>query len=71
VFVQVAALDSEAAAEPVADRARRMNYPVVVVKEGPWYKVRVGPFGNRTDANAALRRVQETLGGQPFIVTVR
>jgi hypothetical protein len=71
VFVQVAALDSEAAADPVADRARRMNYPVVVVKEGPWYKVRVGPFGNRTDANAALRRVRETLGGQPFIVTVR
>jgi hypothetical protein len=71
VFVQVAALDSEAAAEPVADRARRMNYPVVVVKEGQWYKVRVGPFGNRTDANAALRRVRETLGGQPFIVTVR
>jgi cell division septation protein DedD len=70
-FVQVAALPAAPPADEIAASLRRMNYEVVIVQEGGYHKVRAGPFPNRRDASAALARIRSSMGGQPFIVSVR
>ncbi|MEZ4585835.1 MAG: SPOR domain-containing protein [Gemmatimonadales bacterium] len=71
IYVQVGALDTPAAAEEAAAPLREAGLPVVIVREGPYHKVRVGPYANRTQANEALARIRGLVRTQPFIVTVR
>ncbi|MGE0552728.1 MAG: SPOR domain-containing protein [Gemmatimonadales bacterium] len=71
IYVQVGALDTPAAAEEAAAPLREAGLPVVIVREGPYHKVRVGPYAKRTQANEALARIRRLVRTQPFIVTLR
>jgi len=71
IYVQVGALDTPAAAEDAAVPLREAGFRVVIVVEGPYHKVRVGPYPRRAQANEALARIRRLVQTRPFIVTVR
>jgi cell division protein FtsN len=61
-FVQVASFQEEATAEGLRKRLAKKGYPVQVVpveiaKMGLWYRVRLGSFATREEAEAAQKRV--------------
>ena len=66
--VQVAAFKTAAETETTVSRLRELDYPTQVVQEGAWFKVRAGPFPDRTRAQQALTRISRSLGVQPFLV---
>lgn len=63
-FVQVAALRVEAEAAALRRRLAGKGYPVRVVVEDGFHKVRVGPYARRSDAQVVERRLkrEERLG---------
>jgi tetratricopeptide (TPR) repeat protein len=66
--VQVAAVGTAAAADEVMQRAHAAGYEPRVVREGGLFKVRVGRFRTRADAQQAQADLRRKLGGSPFIV---
>jgi hypothetical protein len=66
--VQVAAFKTAAETEGTVSRLKELDYPAQVVQEGAWFKVRAGPFPDRTRAQQALTRISRSLGVQPFLV---
>ena len=50
------------------DRARKAGFKGVIVKDGGYYKVRLGEYATRAEASAAAGKVKATLGGAPFVV---
>lgn len=66
--MQVAAFKTAAETESTVSRLRELDYPTQVAQEGAWFKVRAGPFPDRTRAQQALTRIGRTLGVQPFLV---
>ena len=71
-FVQISAVATQAAANTEGDRIKRAGYTPVVVREGGYYKLRVGAFRSREDAATALTQLKTRLGGnvRPFLVRV-
>ncbi|MGH7631028.1 MAG: SPOR domain-containing protein [Gemmatimonadales bacterium] len=70
--IQIAAVNTAAAADSIAARARAGGVDtVVVVREVPYYKVRVGSYATRTEAAAALPGVRARFRGAPFVVADR
>lgn len=70
--VQVAALRSEAEAAAIAQRLVQKGYPAYVVGPSPGapvsvYRVRVGKFPNRQDAEAVVRRLEQEEQFRPWI----
>ena len=62
--VQVGALRSEQPAQEIAKQLRAKNYPVTVsglrVSDAPlpWFRVRVGPYPDRAEANRVRQRLE-------------
>ncbi len=70
--IQIAAVNTPAAADSIAGRARAGGVDtVVVVREAPFYKVRVGSYATRAAAAAALPGVRARFRGAPFVVADR
>jgi cell division septation protein DedD len=66
--IQVAAVNTRAAADDIARRLKARGERAVVVVEKGLYKVRVGAYATRAAAAAAVPAVRAKLGGQPFVV---
>ena len=67
--VQVAAVRTAAAADRVMRDVRSAGYtPRVVRDDAGFFKVRVGRFRSRDQADRVRRALRESLGGTPFIV---
>ena len=66
--VQVAAVATPAAADDAANKAERLGYPAVIVRERGFYKVRAGGFATRPEAQAAVAKLKSGMGGSPFVV---
>ncbi|HET8622063.1 MAG TPA: SPOR domain-containing protein [Gemmatimonadales bacterium] len=70
--IQIAAVNSQAAADSIAERARKAGADtVVVVREAPYYKVRVGAYSTRAAAAAALPDARKRFHGSPFVAVDR
>ena len=50
------------------DRAKKAGFKGLIVREGAYYKVRLGAYANRAEATAAAAQVKAKLGGSPFVV---
>ena len=66
--VQIVAANSQEAADEMLDRAKQAGFKGVIVKEGGFFKVRLGEYANRAEASAAAAKVKAKLGGSPFVV---
>ncbi len=66
--IQVAAVNTRAAADSIAKRLKARGEDATVVADKGLYKVRVGAYPTRAAAAAALPAVRKKLGGQPFVV---
>lgn len=67
--VQVLAVKSAAQVDDVLTRLKVMGYDARVVRDtSGLFKVRVGRYGTREEAQRAQARLKARLGGQPFVV---
>ncbi len=66
--IQIAAVNTRAAADSIAKRVKAGGVEAVVAEEKGLYKVRVGTYPTRAAAQAALAGVRAKLGGQAFVV---
>jgi len=66
--IQVAAVNTRAAADSIAKRLKAGGLDSMVAAEKGLFKVRVGSYATRAAAAAALPGVRDKLGGQPFVV---
>ena len=47
---------------------QKAGFKGVIVKDGGYFKVRLGEYATRAEASAAAAKVKATLGGAPFVV---
>jgi hypothetical protein len=66
--IQIAAVNTRGAADSIAKRVNAAGLAAVVAAEKGLFKVRVGPYASRAQAQAALPSVRAKLGGKPFVV---
>ena len=67
--VQVLAVKSAAQVDEMLTRLKVMGFDARVVRDtSGLFKVRVGPYSTRQEAQQAQRRLKTRLGGQPFVV---
>jgi cell division septation protein DedD len=66
--IQIAAVNTRGAADSIAKRVNAAGFAAVVAAEKGLFKVRVGPYASRAQAQAALPSVRAKLGGKPFVV---
>jgi cell division septation protein DedD len=67
--VQVLAVRSAAQVDEMLTRLKVMGYQARVVRDtSGLFKVRVGPYPTREEAQRAQRNLRTRLGGQPFLV---
>ena len=66
--VQIAAVANAAGADEVMQRAHTAGFQSRVVREDGLFKVRVGRFRTRAEAQQAQSDLRRKLGGSPFIV---
>lgn len=70
--VQVAAVQSAAAADELMQRLYRAGFDAHVVRDADGLlKVRVGRFPRRAEAQDLIARLRQAVGGQPFVVEER
>lgn len=66
--VQIGAVNTDAAAQTLVASLTAAGFTGYVVQEKNLFKVRVGPWPDRAQAQQALAKVKQKLGGAPFIV---
>lgn len=66
--VQIVAANSQEAADEMLDRAKKAGFKGVIVKDGGYFKVRLGEYATRAEATAGAAKVKAKLGGSPFVV---
>lgn len=66
--VQVGAVNTQAAAEKLAKDLKDAGFTPYIVKEGPLFKVRAGPYPDRARAVQASEQVRRKLNRSPFVV---
>lgn len=69
--VQVAAVSSVAATDEIMRGLQRAGYEAEVIREGGLFKVRVGRFVRREQAERLRDELVRQMGGQPFVVESR
>jgi hypothetical protein len=69
--VQVAAVESAAAADELMRGLQREGYDAQVVREDGLLKVRVGRYQRRADAQEMAAELRGRVGGRPFVVENR
>jgi len=66
--VQIAAVATAEAADEIMRQAHAAGFVPRVVRDGSLFKVRVGRYGSRQEAQQAQAALRRKLGGSPFIV---
>ena len=66
--VQVAAVNTQAAADNVVRDLKAAGFTAYVVREGALFKVRAGPYPDRARAAAAAEQIRRKLRSSPFVV---
>jgi tetratricopeptide (TPR) repeat protein len=66
--VQVAAVQSATAADELMRQLHAAGYEPHVVRDGALFKVRVGRYPERNQAQRQVRPLQQRFGGNPFVV---
>jgi DNA polymerase III subunit delta len=66
--IQITAVRTAAAAETITKKLKARGLQAVTVQEGGLYKVRVGSYGSKAEAVAAVPEIKAKLGGSPFVV---
>ncbi len=66
--VQVAAVNTQAAADKVAGDLQGAGFTPYIVREGALFKVRAGPYPDRARASAAAEQIRRKLRHSPFVV---
>lgn len=66
--VQIVAANSQEAADEMLERAQKAGFKGVIVKDGGYFKVRLGEYATRAEATAAASRIKAKLGGSPYVV---
>lgn len=66
--VQVAAVNTQAAADKVAGDLKGAGFTPYIVREGALFKVRAGPYPDRARASAAAEQIRRKLRHSPFVV---
>jgi cell division septation protein DedD len=67
--VQVLAVKSAAQVDDMLTRLRVMGFDARVVRDtSGFFKVRVGRYGTREDAQRVQQALRTRVGGQPFVV---
>ena len=66
--VQIGAVNTDVAARTLVASLTAAGFTGYVVQEKNLFKVRAGPWPDRAQAQEALPRVKEKLGGAPFVV---
>ncbi len=66
--VQIVAASTESAATAALAKATQAGYKGMVVRDGAYWKVRLGSYPSRDAAAAAARDIKAKLGGAPFVV---
>ncbi len=69
--VQVAAVRTASAADAAMQSLRAQGYSPRVFRQGGFFKVRIGRFTSRSDANDLARQLTRRLGEGPFVVEER
>ncbi len=69
-FVQLSAVGTQAAANAEVARFRGAGFTPVIVRESGLFKIRIGPYATRGEADTALTRARGRFGGRPFVVHV-
>jgi cell division septation protein DedD len=67
--IQIAAVGNKAAANDAERKARALGLTVKTLHEKKLYKVRVGQYSTRAEAQAAAAGLKVRLGGTPFVVS--
>jgi hypothetical protein len=67
--IQIAAVGNKAAANDAERKARKLGLTVRTLHEKKLYKVRVGQYATRAEAQAAAAGLKVKLGGTPFVVS--
>ncbi|HSB53420.1 MAG TPA: SPOR domain-containing protein [Gemmatimonadales bacterium] len=66
--VQIGAVNTQAAADKLAANLKGAGFTPYIVKDGALFKVRTGPWAERTKAQAVAAQVRGKIGGSPFVV---
>jgi cell division septation protein DedD len=66
--VQIVAANSREAADEMLDRAKKAGFRGIIVKDGGYFKVRLGEYATRAEAASAAAKVKAKLGGSPYVV---
>ncbi|MDZ4864526.1 MAG: SPOR domain-containing protein [Gemmatimonadota bacterium] len=66
--VQIGAVNTDAAAQTLVANLTAAGFTGYVVQEKNLFKIRAGPWPDRAQAQQALAKVKQKLGGAPFIV---
>ena len=69
-FVQVSAVRTQAAASTEIARVKRAGYAGIAIRESGLFKVRVGAFRTKAEADAAASEIRIRIGARPFVVRV-
>ncbi len=72
-FVQVSSFREEERAKAFAEHLKKRGYPAevvskVIMNKGIWYRVRMGPYGNETEANQKAAEIKESEKVSPFVI---
>ncbi len=66
--VQVGAVNTEAAAAKLVADLKAAGFAAYVVRQANLFKVRVGPYPDRAQAQTVLSAARRAVGGSPFVV---
>ena len=66
--IQIGAFQDRGHADALARDARGRGFDARVEAEGPWFRVRVGSYGSRRDAERELGRVEKRVGVRGVVV---
>ena len=69
-YVQLSAVATQAAANTEVARFKGAGFKPVIVRESGLFKIRIGPYAERGQANDAMARARTRFGGKPFVVHV-
>ncbi len=71
-YLQLGAFSTSESAESTREKVRKQldwfKHPIEIISETGLFKLRAGPYGNRSDANAMAERIRVATGSKPFLM---
>lgn len=68
-WIQVMAISDRAKAQAFLNKVKNKGFSAVMVNEGAFHKIRVGPYKDRAKADQARARVNKSLGVKGWVVS--